>query len=84
MATEVGTVSTKGQVTIPKDIRDALRIGPGDKLLFDIEGGDRALVRRAEPTRLSQIFDRAGPSEDRGVEAQRRLRNEWAQSGRRH
>lgn len=84
MATEVGTVSTKGQVTIPRDIREALRIRPGDKILFDLQGGDRALVRKAEPQRLSEILDRLGPSSEGGVETQRRLRREWSQRNRRH
>ena len=33
------TVSEKGQVTIPKPIRDRLGIGPGEVLEFDEEGG---------------------------------------------
>ena len=33
------TITTKGQVTIPKKIRDALRLGPGDRIEFLIEGG---------------------------------------------
>jgi AbrB family looped-hinge helix DNA binding protein len=82
MTTEVGTVSTKGQVTIPKDIREALRIGPGDKILFDLEGENRALVRKVEPSRLNLILDKAGPSRGKGVETQRRLRNEWAKRRR--
>lgn len=49
MATEAGTLSTKGQVTIPKDVREALHLRPGDKVLFDLEGGDSARVRKAEP-----------------------------------
>jgi AbrB family looped-hinge helix DNA binding protein len=84
MATEVGTVSTKGQVTIPRDIRRALRLRPGDKILFDLEGGDRALVRRAEPGRLVEILDRLGPAKESGLESQRRLRGEWTQRDRRH
>lgn len=84
MATEVGTVSTKGQVTIPRDIRKALRIRPGDKILFDLEGGDRALVRKAEPGRLNEILDRLGPTMENGLESQRRLRREWTRRNRRH
>ncbi|MCL4308055.1 MAG: AbrB/MazE/SpoVT family DNA-binding domain-containing protein [Candidatus Thermoplasmatota archaeon] len=84
MATEVGTLSTKGQVTIPKDVRAALRLRPGDKVLFDLEGGDRALVRKAEPNRLLDILDRLGPAETTGVDLQRRLRREWSGRTRRH
>jgi AbrB family looped-hinge helix DNA binding protein len=84
MSTETGTVSTKGQVTVPKDIREALHIRAGDKLLFDLGGGDRALVRKAEHQRLTAILDRAGPAKESGVEMQRRLRREWAPRDRRH
>ena len=84
MATAVGTISTKGQVTIPKDIRDALGIRPGDKVRFDLERGDRAVLQKAEPSRLTEILGRLGPSGSPGVSTQRRLRREWAERGRRH
>ena len=82
MPPEVGTVSTKGQITIPKDIRDALGIRPGDRILFDLEKGDRALVRKVEPTRLNLILDRMGPPAEKGVDMQRRLRDDWSKRGR--
>ncbi len=84
MATEVGTVSTKGQVTIPKDVREALHLRPGDKVLFDLEGGDTARVRKAEPSHLLEIMDRLGPAEETGLEFQRRLRSEWDSRRGRH
>jgi AbrB family looped-hinge helix DNA binding protein len=43
MASGTGTVSKKGRITVPKDVRDALGIHPGDRPLFDVEGGDRDL-----------------------------------------
>lgn len=82
MATEIGTLSTKGQVTIPKEIRDALRIRPGDRIRFDLEGGDRAIVQKAEPARLTEILSRIGPSAEHGVAYQRRVRREWSQRSR--
>jgi antitoxin PrlF len=33
------TISTKGQVTIPKEIRDRLGLRPGTQLEFTAEGG---------------------------------------------
>jgi antitoxin PrlF len=39
------TVTSKGQVTIPKAVRDALGIQAGDELIFRVEGG-RAVVAR--------------------------------------
>jgi AbrB family looped-hinge helix DNA binding protein len=38
------TVSRKGQTTIPGAIRDALKIKPGDRLVFVVEG-DHATIR---------------------------------------
>lgn len=34
------TVTGKGQVTLPRQIRKRLKIEVGDKLLFDIEDGE--------------------------------------------
>lgn len=39
------TVTSKGQVTIPKAVRDALGIKAGDEVIFRVEG-DRAVLAR--------------------------------------
>ena len=38
------TVTSKGQTTIPDKIRKALRIKPGDRLEYEVEG-DRITIR---------------------------------------
>ena len=38
------TITSKGQTTIPEKIRRALRIKPGDRLEYEVEG-DRATIR---------------------------------------
>ncbi len=38
-------VTSKGQVTVPKSVRDALGIDAGDALVFRVEG-DRAVIAR--------------------------------------
>jgi len=38
------TVTSKGQTTIPGEIREALRIKPGDRLQYQIQG-DHATLR---------------------------------------
>ena len=44
------TVTTKGQVTIPKRIRDALGIAPGSKVRFEMDEEGRAyLAPRTKP-----------------------------------
>jgi len=44
------TVTSKGQTTIPGKIRKALRIKPGDKLEYVVEG-DHATIRVHQGTR---------------------------------
>ena len=41
----VATITSKGQVTIPKAVRDALAINPGDKILFRVDGNRAVLAR---------------------------------------
>lgn len=40
-------VTTKGQVTIPKHVRDQLGIGPGSEITFELEG-DLAYLRKTD------------------------------------
>jgi AbrB family looped-hinge helix DNA binding protein len=40
-------VSSKGQVTVPKAVRDALGIKEGDEVVFRLEG-NRAVLARTE------------------------------------
>jgi antitoxin PrlF len=39
-----GTLTAKGQTTIPKEIRDKLKLKPGDKLMF-VEDNGRLIIR---------------------------------------
>jgi AbrB family looped-hinge helix DNA binding protein len=50
MSKEVGVdaaakVTTKGQVTVPKVVRDALGIKDGDEVVFRVEGNRAVLAR---------------------------------------
>lgn len=44
---EVATLSSKGQITLPKAIRQTLGVEAGDKLAFDCSG-DRVIVTRVD------------------------------------
>jgi antitoxin PrlF len=37
-------MTSKGQITVPKAVRDALGVGPGDRLAFRIDDDGRVLV----------------------------------------
>ena len=43
------TLTAKSQTTLPRGVRDALHVGPGDELEYEIRGNE-AIVRRAQPT----------------------------------
>lgn len=38
------TITSKGQTTVPKEVRDALDLGPGDKLTWEVRGGRVAVT----------------------------------------
>ncbi|MDX2141812.1 MAG: AbrB/MazE/SpoVT family DNA-binding domain-containing protein [Rhodospirillaceae bacterium] len=40
-----GTLTAKGQTTIPKEIRDQLNLKPGDRLNFMVDSLGRILIR---------------------------------------
>jgi len=42
----IATVTSKGQVTIPKEVRRVLQVEAGDRIDFVIEANDRVVVRR--------------------------------------
>lgn len=41
------SMTVKGQVTIPKKVRDALRLGPGDGVEFQVNGEGQVVVSKA-------------------------------------
>ena len=45
-----GTVTSKGQVTIPKPLRDRLGIGPGEVLEFEERGAGEIVARKTRST----------------------------------
>ncbi len=47
------TVTSKGQVTIPKQVRDALGIAEGDQVVFRVEGERATLARTADLLELA-------------------------------
>lgn len=44
-------MSSQGQVTVPKAVREALGIGPGDEVEFEVVG-DHFIGRKKQPERV--------------------------------
>ena len=76
MEVSVSRVTSKGQVTIPKEIRVALNLSEGDRIVYETDG-DRVFIRKAGGERLSDILLRAKPLGEPSLGFQRRLRGEW-------
>ena len=53
----IATITSKGQVTIPKEIRDALTLNSGDKLEFEVNDRGDLLVRPVTRS-VSDVFGR--------------------------
>eukprot|EP01036_Dinobryon_divergens_P049782 gene49782-66684_t len=52
------TVTTKGQTTLPKDVRTALQLHPGDRVRYMIlDGGEVRLVRSRPVMQLAGLLD---------------------------
>lgn len=50
------TVTTKGQVTIPKQVREALGIRPGDRVEIEADGTGSARLSKVAGLTLEEAF----------------------------
>ena len=73
----IGTslISEKGQVTIPKEIRDKLGIVQGDRLVFNLRG-DTVILRKSGTNKISEILENQKSWKESSVEYQKMLREE--------
>jgi AbrB family looped-hinge helix DNA binding protein len=58
---QLAKISSKGQVTIPADVRKKLHLETGDTLARETEADGRIWVRRLEPLDLDYLAAVSGP-----------------------
>ena len=70
------TVSEKGQITIPKEIRTRLNILKGDKIIVYLKDNE-IILKKPEKRSLVEILKSHTRWGVKGVDFQRKLREEW-------
>jgi AbrB family looped-hinge helix DNA binding protein len=53
--TALAKITSKGQTTVPKEVRDALQAGLGDLLAWELAEDGRVTVRRVRPMDLEYL-----------------------------
>jgi len=71
----ISKISKKGQVVIPKEIRDKLNILPGDAIIFKIDDNKIIIERIGE--KLTDILKSSKPINYQSIEFQHKIRDEW-------
>jgi AbrB family looped-hinge helix DNA binding protein len=71
----VSTMTSKGQTTVPKEVRDVLDLEPGDKLTWEIRGGKVAITtERPLLWELEGFIKHGEPDAVKAVAAARKMR----------
>lgn len=70
-------VTSKGQLTIPKPVREALRLHEGDRVVFRVIEGERALLART-PDLLELAGSVSVPAGVRGLPWSEVRRRAWS------
>ena len=58
----IATITSKGQTTIPKEIRDKLNLRPGDRISFIVEADGKVYIQplNVNVEQLSGILHKSG------------------------
>ncbi|MCK4781592.1 AbrB/MazE/SpoVT family DNA-binding domain-containing protein [Candidatus Parcubacteria bacterium] len=68
------TITKKGQITIPKEIREILRLKEGERIFLEVEKKKKEIRIKSEPS----IFELAGKFKPKKVENAVKLREKMA------
>lgn len=71
-------VTSKGQITIPREVRRALGLRTGDKVLFERDGADV----RVRPVRKRSAFSKYRGIGNPGIASGKKAINKWLRESR--
>ena len=66
-------ITSKGQITVPRDIRRTLGVRPGDRLLFESDGSGV----RIRPLRAKSPFEKYRGIGNPGIPSGRKAVRQW-------
>ena len=52
----ISKITAKGQTTVPREVRTALKSKPGDLIVWEIEPNGRVAVRRIQPLDVEYLL----------------------------
>lgn len=75
---KTATVTSKGQITIPREIRESLRLEPGDKVIFERRGENMVMT----PVDQGGAFEEFRGKGPRGIGRGRKAVLRWVRDVR--
>ena len=76
MIIKTGSITVKGQVTIPKEIREYLDVRPGDHIYFE-SSKEVIIIKKAYSKKLGDVLTSAKPFDASVNESIKNIRDEW-------
>ena len=76
MILDLGKITSKGQITIPAEIRKTLGISRGDRILFE-QKGDDIIIKKAEEKSLVSLLESTSPLSEKATKSMKKIRDEW-------
>ncbi len=73
-------VTTKGQVTLPKEIRDALGVRSADRVAFEIDGDEKKIVIKKAPDIMELAGKHKAPSGKSALKARKYIEENYKRS----
>ena len=76
MILDLGKITSKGQITIPAEIRKFLGVSRGDRIIFERKDGD-IVIKKAEEKSLVSLLESTSPLSEKATKALKNIRDEW-------
>lgn len=76
MLPKLSKITSKGQITIPAEIRKALDLEAGDKIMFEKINGN-IIIKKNNKSTLISILKESSPFSQKAKKTIQNIRDEW-------